>query len=73
MAVCGQAMCWAVPRAGLVAALCLGATGARQGLLPMVCEGRGLVRKDGVRLVDWRVLNARYCLKDNKRTTEILL
>lgn len=39
----------------------------------MVCEGRGLVRKDGVRLVDWRVLNARYCLKDNKRTTEILL
>uniref|UniRef100_G1MQE8 TGFB induced factor homeobox 2 n=1 Tax=Meleagris gallopavo TaxID=9103 RepID=G1MQE8_MELGA len=37
--------------------MCHGATGAHQGLLPMTCKGRGLLTKEGARLVDWRVLN----------------
>lgn len=37
------------------------------------CQGRALGREEGARLMCLRVLNAKYCLKDKKRTTEPLL
>lgn len=59
---------------GFTAADGRGSAGARQGLLAKGLQGSVFTHKEkGVSLTYLRALNAKYCLKDKKRTAEILL